>query len=147
MVLEKVRIQNRRQADLQSAAPGLVDLAGSVDNLWYLHFLTARPSLRQLAAMRPESLLKSKGVGKSYAAVISTWQKRSRTAWQVNTRNKAAMMVAVAHHAWKVAESHRYYEKKQAEGKKHNQALRSLGRHRVRVIWSLARDHRRYETR
>jgi len=243
LVLEKVRIQTRMQADLQSVAPGLVDLEGSVDNLWYLHFLTARPSLRQLAAMRPESLLKIKGVGKKYAAVISSWQKsahfaadvdltsamiiedakrildlmtsiaalakelaslceasdlarmigsipgfgiissaevageigemsrfpsekslalylgmapldhssgektRSRTAWQVNTRTKAAMMVAVAHHAWRVAESRRYYDKKRAEGKKDNQAIRSLGRHLVRVIWSMARDNRRYQMR
>ena len=65
MVLEKVRIQNRMQADLQSVAPGLVDLAGSVDNLWFLHFLTARPSFRQLAGMHQESLLKIKGVGKN----------------------------------------------------------------------------------
>lgn len=243
LVMEKVRIQNRMQADLQSVAPGLVDLAGSVDNLWYLHFLTARPSLRQLATMRPESLLKIKGVGKNYAAVISSWQKNahfaadvdrvsamigedarrildlaasiaaiakelaslcqtsdlariigsipgfgtistaeitgeigdirrfpseqslalylgmapldhssgqkegSKTALHVNTRTKAAMMVAVAHHAWKVAESQRYYAKKRAEGKKHNQAIRSLGRHLVRVIWSMARDNRRYEMR
>ena len=54
---------------------------------------------------------------------------------------------AVAHHAWKVAESQRYYAKKRAEGKKHNQAIRSLGRHLVRVIWSMARDNRRYEMR
>jgi transposase len=71
----------------------------------------------------------------------------SKTALQVNTRTKAAMMVAVAHHSWKVAESHRYYDKKRAEGKKHNQALRSLGRHLLRVIWSLARDNRWYEIR
>jgi transposase len=64
LVMEKVRIQNRMPADLPSVAPGLVDLAGSVDNLWFLHFLTARPSLRQLAGMRQESLLKTPGVGK-----------------------------------------------------------------------------------
>jgi len=65
----------------------------------------------------------------------------------VNTRTKAAMMVAVAHHSWKVEESQRYYDKKKAEGKKHNQAIRSLGRHLVRVIWSLVRDNRLYEIR
>jgi len=74
-------------------------------------------------------------------------KERAKTALQVNTRTKAAMMVAVAHHAWKVAESQRYYVKKRAEGKKHNQAIRSLGRHLVRVIWSMARDNRRYEMR
>ena len=47
----------------------------NIDSRWYLHFLTCRPSLRQLATMRKESLLKIKGVGKKYAAVIASWQK------------------------------------------------------------------------
>ena len=49
----------------------------NVDSRWYLHFLTCRPSLRQLATMRKESLLKIKGVGKKYAAVIASWQKEA----------------------------------------------------------------------
>ena len=71
----------------------------NVDSRWYLHFLICRPSLRNLATMRKESLLKIKGVGKKYAAVITSWQ---------------------------VEESKRYYEKKRVEGKKHNQAIRSF---------------------
>ncbi|WP_367354533.1 IS110 family transposase [Atribacter sp.] len=243
LVNEKICIQNRMQADLQSVAPGLVDLVKNVDSRWYLHFLTCRPSLRQLATMRKESLLKIKGVGKKYAAVIASWQKEAhfstdvdlvssmiiedakrilelmeaiatieqeleplgeqsdlavtigsipgfglissaelageidnlsrfpsekslalylgmapldnssgkkegcKIAKSVNTRAKAAMMVAVAHHSWQVEESKRYYEKKRAEGKKHNQAIRSLGRHLVRVIWSLIKEKRFYEIR
>ena len=49
LVNEKISIQNRMQADLQSVAPGLVDLVKNVDSRWYLHFLTCRPSLRNLA--------------------------------------------------------------------------------------------------
>ncbi|NLJ38128.1 MAG: IS110 family transposase, partial [Candidatus Atribacteria bacterium] len=49
----------------------------NVDSCWYLHFLIARPSLRSLATMRKESLLKIKGVGKKYAAVIASWQKEA----------------------------------------------------------------------
>ena len=48
---------------------------------------------------------------------------------QVNTRAKAAMMIGVDRHRKYVPESQRYYEKKRAEGKKHNQAIRALGRH------------------
>lgn len=47
----------------------------------------------------------------------------------VNTRAKAAMMIAVDRHRKYVPESQRYYEKKRSEGKKHNQAIRALGRH------------------
>ena len=40
----------------------------------------------------------------------------------VNTRAKAAMMIALDRHRKYVPESQRYYEKKRSEGKKHNQA-------------------------
>ena len=53
-------------------------------------------------------------------------QKGSKPPRQVNTRAKAAMMIAVDRHRKKVLQSQRYYEKKRAEGKKHNQAVRAL---------------------
>ncbi|MGY4706232.1 IS110 family RNA-guided transposase [Candidatus Bipolaricaulota sp. J31] len=71
----------------------------------------------------------------------------TRTPRQVNRRAKAAMMAAVAHHIRMVPESRAYYEKKRAEGKGHNQAVRALGRHLVRVIWSMLRQGRDYELR
>lgn len=66
---------------------------------------------------------------------------------QVNWRAKAALMTAVARHIGLVPESRTYYEKKKAEGKKHNQAVRALGRHMVRVMWSMLRQNRDYELR
>jgi transposase len=66
---------------------------------------------------------------------------------QVNTRAKAAMMVAVARHYPLVDASQAYYDKKRAEGKKHNQAVRALGRHLIRVIWALVKSGRTYEDR
>jgi transposase len=65
----------------------------------------------------------------------------------VNTRAKAAMMVAVARHIACVPTSRAYYDKKRAEGKAHNQAIRALGRHLVRVIWSMVKQGRKYEIR
>lgn len=53
----------------------------------------------------------------------------AKTPKQVNTGAKAAMMVALDRHRKYVPESQRYYEKKRSGGKKHNQAIRSLGRH------------------
>lgn len=64
-----------------------------------------------------------------------------------NTRAKAVMMVAVARHIACVPASREYYGKKRAEGKKHNQAIRALGRHWVRVIWSMTKQGRKYEVR
>ena len=66
---------------------------------------------------------------------------------QVNTRAKAAMMIAVDRHRKQVPASQRYYEKKRAEGKGHNQAVRALGRHLCRVIFKMLRDNRPYELR
>jgi hypothetical protein len=40
-----------------------------------------------------------------------------------------------------------YYDKKRAEGKKPNQAIRALGRHLVRVMWSMMKQGRDYELR
>lgn len=71
----------------------------------------------------------------------------TRSPRQVNRRAKAAMMTAVARHIRQVPESASYYQKKREEGKKHNQAVRSLGRHMVRVIWSMLMQNRGYEQR
>ena len=71
----------------------------------------------------------------------------AKTPRHVNTRAKAAMMVAVARHMECVPLSRAYYDKKRAQGKKHNQAIRALGRHLVRVIWSMVRQGRKYEAR
>ena len=73
-----------------------------------------------------------------------TGSKRPR---QVNTRAKAAMMIAVARHMEQVPSSRAYYDKKRAQGKAHNQAVRALGRQLVRVIWSLLKHQRDYEVR
>jgi len=71
----------------------------------------------------------------------------TRSPRQVNRRAKAAMMTAVAHHIRCVPQSKAYYDRKRAQGKTHNQAVRALGRHMVRVIWAMLRDGRDYEIR
>jgi hypothetical protein len=65
----------------------------------------------------------------------------------VNTRAKAAMMVALDRHRKYVPQSQRYYEKKRSEGKKHNQAIRALGRHLSRIIYKMLTEEREYEMR
>jgi transposase len=65
----------------------------------------------------------------------------------VNTRAKAAMMIGVDRHRKYVPESQRYYEKKRSEGKKHNQAIRALGRHLGRIIYKMLTEERQYQIR
>lgn len=65
----------------------------------------------------------------------------------INTCGKKAMMIAVARHIDTVDESKAYYNKKRSEGKKHNQAVRAMGRHLVRVMWSMLKNNRDYEVR
>ena len=71
----------------------------------------------------------------------------ARTTRSVNTRAKNAMMTAVMRHIEQIAQSRTYYDKKRTEGKTHNQAVRAMGRHLVRVIWSLLEQDRDYEIR
>jgi transposase len=70
----------------------------------------------------------------------------TKKAQHVCNRGKRAMMTAVARHIDYVAEAKKYYNKKRMEGKKHNQAIRALGRHMVRVIWSMLKNKRDYES-
>ena len=54
------------------------------------------------------------------------------------------MMTAVDRHRKQILQSQRYYEKKRAEGKTHNQAIRALGRHLCRVIFKMLKTDRSY---
>jgi transposase len=71
----------------------------------------------------------------------------SKAPKHVNTRAKAAMMTALDRHRKYVPESQRYYEKKRAQGKKHNQAIRALGRHLCRIIYKMLKEKRQYQLR
>ena len=64
---------------------------------------------------------------------------------QVNRHAKFAMMTAAARHLELVPQSERYYAKKRTEGKKHNQAVRCVGRQLVRIIWSMVKHGRDYQ--
>jgi transposase len=70
--------------------------------------------------------------------------KGSKKFKQVNKHAKAAMMVATDHQRKGNEQSQRYYLKKRLEGKKHNQAIRSLGRHLTRVIFKMLKEDRDY---
>jgi transposase len=70
LVNDRVRVANRLQADLQAVCPGLLEITGDVDNLWFLRFLTCRDELPRLARLRVASLLKIPAVGPRYGQAI-----------------------------------------------------------------------------
>lgn len=86
-------------------------------------------------------------LGMANLANSSGQRQGSKNPKHVNSRAKAAMMAAVDKHRKLMPESKRYYDKKRAEGKKHNQAIRALGRHLCRVLYSMLKQHRKYERR
>ena len=71
--------------------------------------------------------------------------RRSKRSKHVNVRAKAAMRIAVDIHRKLCPQSKRYYEKKRAEGKKYNQAIRALGRHLCPVIFKMLKSDRPYK--
>lgn len=72
-------------------------------------------------------------------------QQRGKRPKCVNTRCQTALMTCIVRHMTQVTESRAYYDRKRAQGKRHNQAVRSLGRHLVRVIWRMLKNERNYE--
>ncbi len=78
LVDERVRVLNNLQSDLQAVCPGLLEITGEADNLWFLRFLTSTDDLRKLARMREATIRKIPGIGVKYASVILQWQKRAQ---------------------------------------------------------------------
>lgn len=74
-------------------------------------------------------------------------QKGSKRNMFANRHAKMAMITATMKHTQHTEESKQYLEKKISEGKKYQQAIRSIARHLVRVIWHMIQQDRDYEIR
>jgi len=243
LVEERMSIANRFGSDLQGEVPDLKALTSSVDNLWFLRFMTLRDDIRKLSKVHKQSIAKIKYLGKKNLAHIMQWQKEaqfnttleytasilyddsmrllelkdkikeldkqikilipsskiakliqtipgfahisagslagelgtlkrfeseaslalylgmtnldnssgkykgSKRNLATNRHAKMVMITATMKHTQYVEESKQYIEKKISEGKKYQQAIRSMGRHLVRVIWSMIQQEREYEIR
>jgi len=243
LVEERMAIANRFGSDLQAEAPDLKKLTSSVDNLWFLRFITLKNDIRKLSKLRKQSIAKIKYLGKKNLASIMQWQKEviffdtldytasilyddamrilelknkikeltgqidtlipfskiarviktipgfstisagtlageiailnrfdnegslalylgmtnldnssgkykgSKRNLATNRHAKMAMITATMKHTQHVEESKLYIEKKISEGKKYQQAIRSMGRHLTRVIWNMIKQDRDYEVR
>ncbi len=70
--------------------------------------------------------------------------KKTRVVYKANRICKATMIEIAGCTIRYVPESKVYYEKKRAEGKKHNHALRCLARQLIKVIFKLLKEDRDY---
>ena len=243
LVNEKVAISNRFSSDLQAVAPDLKAITKSIDNLWFLRFITLRDDIRNLARVKKSSILGIKYLGAKTLSIIQEWQKGatfsdeleytacmiyddamrllelkgkikeltkqieilnsdskiatklqtipgfstisagelageigtlkrfknenslalylgmtnldnssgkqkgSKRNLSTNRHAKNAMITATMKHVMYTDESKKYLNKKISEGKRYQQAIRSIGRHLVRVIWSMIQNDRNYEIR
>lgn len=243
LVNEKIAISNRFSSDLQAVAPDLKAITKSIDNLWFLRFMTLREDIRNLARVRENSILGVKYLGAKTLCIIQKWQKGatfsdeleytacmiyddamrllelkekineltkqidilnsdsiiashiktipgfstisagelageigtlkrfesegslalylgmtnldnssgkqkgSKRNLATNRHAKNAMITATMKHVMYTDESKKYLNKKLSEGKRYQQAIRSIGRHLVRVIWSMIQNDRSYEIR
>jgi len=243
LVDERIAIGNRFGSDLQAEVPDLKALTKSVDNLWFLRFMTLRETLLSLSRVHRSSIenipyMSQKNVDKlvawqqyaeftpsiaytgsmlyddalrilelkekikelekqikeliptskiarliqtipgfahvsagSLAGEIGTLKrfenegslalylgmtnldnssgkyKGSKKNLATNRQAKMAILTATMKHTQHVDESKKYLEKKISEGKKYQQAIRSIGRHLVRVIWNMIQQDRNYEIR
>ena len=77
LVQEKVILQNRMQADLQSVCPGFLDSFKQVDAIYVLRFLSFRSDIRKLAKLKKATILSIPGIGKATAAKLARWQEKA----------------------------------------------------------------------
>jgi len=70
LVEERMAIANRFGSDLQAEAPDLKNLTSSVDNLWFLRFITLRNDIRKLSKVHQQSIAKIKYLGRKNLALI-----------------------------------------------------------------------------
>jgi len=241
LIEEKKAITNRFNSDLQAEAPDLKAITKSVDNLWFLRFITLRDNLVSLSRIHRNSINSIAYISQKNIKKIIQWQKEARFTKSIeytsamlyddalrilelkdkikeldnqikalissskiasliqtipgfahisagslageidtlerfesekslalylgvtnldnssgksrkskrnlatNRKAKMAIITATMKHAQHVEESKKYIEKKISEGKRYQQAIRSLARHLVRVIWNMIQQNRAYE--
>lgn len=83
LVQEKVILQNRMQANLQSVCPGFLDTIKQADALYVLRFLSFRSDLRQLARLRPATIQSIYGIGKTIAKRLVQWQETATFGFEI----------------------------------------------------------------
>ncbi|HBB40364.1 MAG TPA: hypothetical protein DC005_02790 [Proteobacteria bacterium] len=125
------------------------ELAGRIDSIPGFGPITSAELAGEIGTLErfPSEASLALYVGMACLSHQSGQRSYARASRQVNRRAKAALMIALARHIEQVPESKAYYDRKRTEGKQHNQALRALGRHLIRVVWAMIHHQRNYEIR
>jgi transposase len=77
LVDEKSRVLSRLQDELHAVCPGLLEITGDAENLWFLNLLAHGEDLTKLARLREKTLLAIPAVGAKFCAIIRAWQPRA----------------------------------------------------------------------
>ncbi|MFT5421240.1 MAG: transposase [Candidatus Endobugula sp.] len=104
----KVRYIGRLQSDLQSISPGLVNITGAIDNLWFLRLLSSANKINKLSGLRSVTLLKIPGIGKKYLAKIQSWQ--SECCFSEEAIWVGSMIIEDAKHVLSLVEKIKYLD-------------------------------------
>lgn len=124
LVNERVRVVNNLQADLQAVCPGLLEITNEAGNQWFLGFLVSADTLPQLCRLRKSTLLKIPAVGRRYASLIQSWQKRAHFSEDVEWVGE--MIQEDAHRVLELDHKIRALEAKIAEVAKSSKIARVL---------------------
>ncbi len=76
LVDERVRVVNNLQADLHAVCPGLLEITGEADNMWFLGFLTSTDDLRTLARMRETTIRKIRALVRNMPLLLLNGRKQ-----------------------------------------------------------------------
>lgn len=147
-LLELREIEKRLEAQCEvlNAASPMAGHLLSIPGFGVICAATLAGEIGSITRFRSEASL-AVYIGMANLDRASGKKQGSKAPKNVNTQAKTAMMVAVDRHRKCVPESQKYYQKKRAEGKAHNQAIRSLGRHLSRVIFKMLKNEKDYELR
>ena len=83
LVDDKTRCISSFQTDLQAVCPGLLEMTGAADNLWFLRWIACVDEFTKLARLRRSTILNGPGIGQRYADKIQTWQKQAHFSTEV----------------------------------------------------------------
>lgn len=84
LVFEKTQLINRLNSELNAVAPGLTSITKSIDNKWFLSFLTARKNFKQLITIHKSSLIKLPFLGLKNITEILNWRKTAKLAPEID---------------------------------------------------------------
>jgi len=136
----------RKQMDALIDQSQMATLIQTIPGFATVHAATLAGEIGSLERFESEASL-ALYIGTTTLDNSSGKHQGTKRSMATNRRAKAAITDGAALNARHVEESNIYLNKKISEGKKHQQAVRSLARHLTRILWNMLTHGREYETR